>query len=138
MNDRLVLTYEEIRSLPDGLRVLQQGIMMRAGMDGEAGMAAAQQAMDIAKIARHVQAEIGSLQRNMEMLLAEYGVREGQGYVLDNANKEKMEAYRKAVENILASQRTMPFEPIALTPLDIQNMSGRPDALAAISPIVTL
>lgn len=134
--DKLVLTYEQIGMASEGLQSLQQVYMVRAGAEPEA----AQRAMDLASVNNHLLAEIGSLTRNKEILLAQYGVPQpgpqGRTSFILKEDEESVEAYRAGLESLMLSTRTMPFERIKVTPGDLQALSSRPDILGMLQPIV--
>lgn len=135
---KLVLTYEEVGMASQGLQALQQVYMMRAAVEPEA----AQRAMDMASVNNHLLAEIGALNRNKDILLAQYGNPQADaqgrtGFLLDKDPK-KIVAYEKALTALMESRRWMPFELIPITPMDLQALGARPEVLAMLRPIVVL
>ena len=134
--EKLVLTYEQIGLASEGIQTLQQVYMMRAAAD----QAAAQRAMDLASVNNHLLAEMGTLQRNKEILISLHGVpqqsQQGRTAFTLKEDPENVQAYKDGLEALMQSTRTMPFELIEVKPMDMQALSSRPDVLAMIQPII--
>ena len=132
------LTNEQLWLASKGLSVLQQTYMMQAAQDG----AAAQKAMDVATINAQVMAAVGAIERNQQLLLAQYGNTvqgpNGSEFSLAGVEESKLREYEAAYENLMVATQDLGFEAIVITPQDLGNLQARPDALAAVRPIVRL
>lgn len=133
------LTNEQLWLVAKGLPIFQQTLMMQAAKDREA----AQRAMDVATINQQVIAAVGAIERNQSLLLAQYGntvagPNGGTEFSMAGVEPEKLKEYERAYENLMVATQDLGFTAIKITPNDITNLQARPDAFAAIQPIVKL
>lgn len=133
------LTNEQLWLIAKGLPIFQQTLMMQAAQSAEA----AQRAMDVATINQQVIAAVGAIERNQSLLLAQYGntvagPNGGTEFSMAGVGPDKLREYEAAYENLMAATQDLGFMAIRITPSDIQNLQARPDAFAAIQPIVKL
>jgi len=124
-------TNTEIMRIREGLAVLQQVYMMRAGQEP----AAAQKAMDIARLHSQYLGLQDVYNRAREMLVAEYGEpnQRGQGFTVSFS-----EEYKSALESLADATQPAPGDVIELSASDLVALHARPDVLAAIYPVVKL
>ena len=131
MTEDVKRTNAEIVQIQEGLSAFQQVCMMLAGTD----QAAAQRAMDIARLNAAYIAAIGVYRQAQEMLVAEFGEPRpgGQGFVITDFS-----SYQPALEALAQATQLVPSDVIEITTGDLMNLQGRPDVLAKLSPIAAL